>query len=278
MSAGPVLGFGIGAVAAGLLATLALRGHRMFPGQVMVENYRGRRVPVLLGLVLIGGLIPGLVFTLAIAWPRAGFAAWDVAVIAALTALFLVGGLDDLRGRGPRGIVGHLRSLARGRPTTGILKLIVGVAGAAAVAALLGGGPLRVIAGTVLVAGCVNLWNALDVVPGRALKWGLLVLLAPLPWAWDRFVGVLAAVTAGAALALLPFDLRERGMLGDSGANPLGLIVGALLLGALPTVGVVVAAAAVLLLQLAAETVTISRLIDSVPPVRWFDRLGRLPE
>jgi len=38
-----------------------------------------------------------------------------------------------------------------------------------------------------------------------------------------------------------------------------------------------VAAALALVLQVAAETVTLSRLIDAAPPLAWLDRLGRRP-
>jgi hypothetical protein len=64
-------------------------------------------------------------------------------------------------------------------------------------------------------------------------------------------------------------------MLGDAGSNPLGFIVGTGLAAILPTWGVILAAVMALGLQVAAETVTISRLIEAVPPLRWYDRLGR---
>jgi hypothetical protein len=64
-------------------------------------------------------------------------------------------------------------------------------------------------------------------------------------------------------------------MLGDTGSNPLGLVSGLGLAVILPTWGVLLAAGVAVALQVAAETVTISRLIEAVPPLRWFDRLGR---
>jgi hypothetical protein len=64
-------------------------------------------------------------------------------------------------------------------------------------------------------------------------------------------------------------------MLGDGGSNPLGFLVGLALLVVLPTPALIVAAAAMLALQAAAETVTISKLIAAVPPLAWLDTLGR---
>jgi UDP-GlcNAc:undecaprenyl-phosphate/decaprenyl-phosphate GlcNAc-1-phosphate transferase len=143
------------------------------------------------------------------------------------------------------------------------------------VAVLAAGGPLRVVTTAVLVAACTNLWNALDVVPGRSLKWGIVLLILSLPRAWLGGGGEVQGAALGAALAVLPFDLLERGMLGDAGSNPLGFLVGVALAAVLPTPGLVVAAVVAVALQVAAETVTISRLIEATPPLRWFDALGR---
>jgi hypothetical protein len=38
-----------------------------------------------------------------------------------------------------------------------------------------------------------------------------------------------------------------------------------------------VAAGVAVTLNVLADTVTLSRLIDTVAPLRWFDRLGRVP-
>jgi UDP-N-acetylmuramyl pentapeptide phosphotransferase/UDP-N-acetylglucosamine-1-phosphate transferase len=67
-------------------------------------------------------------------------------------------------------------------------------------------------------------------------------------------------------------------MLGDAGSNLLGLAIGVAAYQAMADVSIIVAAALVLALNVVAETVTLSRAIDAIPPLRWWDRLGRLPE
>ena len=79
-----------------------------------------------------------------------------------------------------------------------------------------------------VVASAANTANLLDLRPGRCAKvflplWVVGCLLDPGGGAWS-------AGLARAALAALPFDLREEGMLGDAGANALGAVVGTLLL------------------------------------------------
>jgi UDP-GlcNAc:undecaprenyl-phosphate GlcNAc-1-phosphate transferase len=262
----------VGSVLAALFAAASIAG----PGRdrLVRANYSGRPVPAVLGLSLVLAALGGVV----VGW--AGGRAVDAPAWAALAAMIAVGTaglIDDLLGSGPRGLRGHLGSLLAGRPTTGILKLVVGVASGVALAALLGGGPLRVATAAVLVAASVNVWNALDVVPGRTIKWALLPLGVALFAGWNGPAGLIAGSALGAAVGVLPFDLLERGMLGDAGSNPLGLVVGFGLAATLPTAGVVLGALAVLALQAAAETVTISRLVEATPPLRWLDRMGRRP-
>lgn len=261
----------VGCVAAAVAAAVVIRlAHRA----LLVRNHRGREVPAVLGVALVAGTAAGAVASLPLreAAP-AGVAA--VEVWGALGLVATAGLLDDLAGHRVRGFRGHFGSLAHGRVTTGIIKVLVGVGVGVGLALLAGGGPLRVAASAVLIVVSINLWNALDVAPGRALKWGIIVLGVALAVGWGRPAQDLAAASAGAAAGVLPFDLAERGMLGDSGSNPLGLLAGLSLALVLPTWGVVVAAGAVSALQVAAETVTISRLIYAVRPLRWFDRLGR---
>jgi hypothetical protein len=247
-------------------------------GRLAVENHRGRRVPRILGVPLLLAALAGTLLT-AIAGTGAGRPAWTV--LGAGAVVFAAGLVDDLVGEGPRGIRGHARELASAHVTSGIVKVLVIVGTAVIVVAALPDRAFAVaLAGVVGIAACANLWNGLDVVPGRALK---SFLLAGVPIAvagfarsggWSLAPAVPAAVLAGAIL--VGPDLRERGMLGDSGANLLGFLVGVGLYVLLPGPGVVVATVVAVALNALAETVTLSRLIEKSPPLRWLDGLGRI--
>ncbi|MDP9295488.1 MAG: hypothetical protein M3O88_02180 [Actinomycetota bacterium] len=247
-------------------------------GRLAVENHRGRTVPRILGVLLLLTAIAGTLLA-ALADSSAGRPAWTV--LGASAIVFAAGLVDDLVGEDPRGIRGHARALASARVTSGIVKVIV-ILGASVI--VVGAFPDRsfavAIAGAVGIAACANLWNGLDVAPGRALK---AFLLTGVPVAvagftdaggWSLAPAVPATVFAG-ALLLAP-DLRERAMLGDAGANLLGFVTGVGLYVVLPAPGIVIAAIAAVALNALAETLSLSRLIEGTPPIRWFDGLGRI--
>jgi len=242
-------------------------------GRLSAENHRGSRVPIALGLVLVAGAIVGAV--LVAAGEHVSSAGWVVAAGEHIVAA--AGLVDDVNPGGPRGLRGHLRAIASFHVTTGVVKLVVVGAVSLIVVAVLPSRALPVsFAGAFAMAACANLWNGLDVVPGRALKAflpaaGAIWLAGPaLPLA-PTFPGVVVA-----AALVLPLDLRERAMLGDGGANLLGFTVG---LGAylvLPGLALEVVAVLAVALNVLGDTVSLSRAIDVVPPLRWFDRLGRV--
>lgn len=245
-------------------------------------NWRGQHVPTAVGLVLP-------VVALAIEAVRASLAAVGAGtpgnplarllVLVTVCGFALLGALDDVAGSpDERGFRGHVGALARGRVTTGILKLAGGAAVAVAVVGPLEGrAPVRLLADAALVALCANLGNLLDRAPGRVLKVGAVAFVALAAAARHRADLDGVAVVVGASVGLIRDDLRERLMLGDAGANALGAVVGfGLVLATSPTTRTM-AMVGVAALNLAGEVVSFSRVIDAVPPLRALDRAGRLP-
>jgi UDP-N-acetylmuramyl pentapeptide phosphotransferase/UDP-N-acetylglucosamine-1-phosphate transferase len=238
-------------------------------------NYAGRPV------TLLGGpaLAVSATATALLGAPSGTHAA--AAVVGAVSGL--VGGYDDLAGARPeqardKGLAGHLAALRAGRVSAGAVK-VAGIGAAAAVAAVLtrsGRGPSALVDGvltTGLIAGTANLVNLLDLRPGRAGKAAALAAAATLRGP----AGGLVAGPLGATLAVLPDDLGERVMLGDSGANAVGALLGlrlASIPGRAPRAGLL---AAVVALTLASEKVSFTKVIEATPGLRELDRLGRLP-
>jgi UDP-N-acetylmuramyl pentapeptide phosphotransferase/UDP-N-acetylglucosamine-1-phosphate transferase len=242
--------------AATAVAAFALGRAAPRPAPLGRVNYRSRAVSLSGGPVCVLVLLAGCA------------AARSAAAFVAVALCGAVGVYDDLRGTpAARGLRGHLGALRRGELTSGLVKLFVaGVAGVVA-AALLWGASWRAASAAVVVAGLANLLNLLDLRPGRALKVAL-VCAVPVP-------GAVAGVAGGTALGLLWWDLRERLMLGDGGANALGAALGVALAAVLPAAWCAVAAAVVVALTLASERVSFTAVIERTPPLRWADSLGR---
>lgn len=274
-----LLGLLAGAAVGRLL--LALLGPALATPVFARTNHRGATLPTAAGLVVAAtALVVEAAFALADA-PRlvdlTASGGLRVLTLGAVLGFALLGLVDDLAGSGldGRGFRGHLRALARGRLTTGGLKLAGGLALAVSVVAPLGGriGPLVVDA--LLVALAANLGNLFDRAPGRTTKVTLVaaVALGAATGLDEELLGV--AVVVGAALALLGADLGERLMLGDTGANALGAALG---FGVVVTTspGTRVAVLAGLsVLNLLSEVVSFSTVIERVAPLRALDRWGR---
>lgn len=239
------------------------------------ENHRGASLPTAAGICLVVAVV--LVTAVhSLVDPSSG--AGRVLVVAAVAAFGFLGMVDDVLGdAGDRGIRGHVRAALRGRLTTGFVKLAGGAAMGVLLAAVSGDGSVaRTLVDGSLIALAANLGNLFDRAPGRTLKWGLLGYVPLAIAAGGDAVGAAAATVAGAGAGLLPGDLRERFMLGDTGANALGGGLGVVAVLALAASTRIVVAVALLALNLLSEVVSFSRVIYAVAPLRAFDRLGRV--
>lgn len=256
---------------AGVLSNPALRR----------ENYRGHVLPTAAGVLLAAAVIAvdgGRTVVGLLGIGDAGTAPDRLAVLVAVVAFAFLGFVDDLLGDPEdRGLRGHVSAALRGRVTTGFVKLGGGAAVALALAgALAGDRPARVLVDGALIALAANLGNLLDRTPGRAIKWGLLAYLAVAAAAGTAAAGIAMAVVAGSMSVLLVGDLRERFMLGDTGANALGAALGTTTVLVVGEGARNILVAVLLFLTLLSEFVSFSRIITAVPPLRGLDRLGRL--
>ncbi|MGW6893416.1 hypothetical protein [Streptomyces chartreusis] len=199
-------------------------------------------------------------------WGRKNYAGWNLELYAgpasalavavgagrvspaagvAVAAAGICGAYDDIAGADDArsGFRAHLRALRDGEVTSGAVKLF-GISAAGLVAgAFLKERPLdRLLAG-VVIAGAAHFVNLVDVRPGRAAA---SVLALGAPGLLRAGAGAeIAAAAMGAAAAVLPDDLGERAMIGDTGAHALGAALGAAVVAGNGRVGLVAHAAAV---------------------------------
>lgn len=305
----PVVGAGIG-VCAGL--GYVLRRKRIKASQWERTNFHGVTVSLRGGVAMAGAAVASAAVASALSdQPRAALGG----AVAALGG-GVAGYIDDVDqgahdgGKVAKGLKGHLGALAHGQVTTGVIK-IAGIGASALAASALVGSKATSVSGkaadlalnTVLIAGTANLANLLDLRPGRALKATVLVAtplsyfscaaaktpasgasgapsakpVSPASTSGASAQRLLASGLNAAAITALVEDLQETTMLGDTGANAAGALLGTSLaandsrklrLGT--TLGVVG-------LILASEKVSFSKVIAANPALNWLDQLWRRP-
>jgi hypothetical protein len=246
------------------------------------ENYRGALLAFPLGAVLATVALVALA-PLAFLNDRADLDLLDPQLrrwLPYLLGIVFLGFLDDALGQGgsaatPRGWRGHWRALRSGSLSTGAIKAIGALALAAYVVSGRGLEDWRYIADVALLILTTNLFNLLDLRPGRAEKALVLLGLGLCLGAWTLAPIELLGIFAGPVLVGAWLTLRERAMLGDTGSNLIGAIAGVWLLTVLDGDGRLIALAVVAAVTIYGEMRSISATIDSVPPLRWLDSLGR---
>ena len=156
-----------------------------------------------------------------------------------------------------------------------------------------------------VIALSANLVNLTDLRPGRALKiYSFMVLvgvgiviwpswtasssvisfwmdgsavpmMVDLVWTGGMKLSLLA-LALGPVLAVWRYDLGERAMLGDMGANAMGALAGFILAWRSPLWLLAILAVVLLALNVVSERVSFSKVIRRVRFLSWLDGLGRI--
>jgi len=286
-------------LAPAVLRTLAMGGH-------MRLNYRGRPLPFPFGVLIVAAALIALIPLVLLARLASSEVFHPELLPIALYALGVatLGLIDDTLGEAragpsaasgaieesarpggdalegparpaPRGWRGHARAALRGELSTGTLKA-AGSLGLALFAMSFEGlsKPGWLLAVGVLVL-ATNVFNLLDLRPGRAIKAFVLLGAGLTLGSLDaRPLWSLGLFAAPALVAGL-YDLRERAMLGDTGANLLGALAGLWLVLTLSQGGQLIALALLVAITLYGELRSISALVERTPGLRALDSWGR---
>lgn len=258
-------------VAPGLLTALSENGR-------VHANYRGAELPFPGGSAIVASAalaLGPLAFVAEVADADV-FVEPTLRTVAvyALGVAFL-GLLDDTLGGAARGWRGHGAAVLSGAISTGALKAAGSLGLALYALSGLGLSVAEYLLAVALLVLTTNLFNLLDLRPGRTGKAFVLlgagITVATLDvqplWALGLF--------AGPVVVLAFFDLRERTMLGDTGSNLIGALAGLWMVLAMGTLAQAIALAVVIGITVYGEFRSISSLIESAPLLRQLDSLGR---
>lgn len=242
------------------------------------RNFRGERLPTGGGMLLAVSVTVSMLILYVLTWP------WG---INREVSLFLCGsvamtfwGWQDDRSTetAVKGLRGHFMTLWREqRMTSGFLKAWGGLGTALLLALALNPNGWAVLTNTLVLALFSNLINLFDLRPGRAIKvfWLFLIVLltvsgeviAAMIWPW-----LIPIVTA--TLLFYISDARGKVMLGDTGANYLGFILGFYTVTLVDDIVKTALLVILIALHLLAERVSFSQVIASIGWLHKIDRLG----
>jgi UDP-N-acetylmuramyl pentapeptide phosphotransferase/UDP-N-acetylglucosamine-1-phosphate transferase len=260
----------------------------------VTTNYRGAPLPFPTGMAIPVAAMLALV-PLALVQELGDVTVFRPGAYPAVTYVLgvaLLGLIDDFVGSGifsarrlerpgeepqaPRGWRGHGREILGGGFSTGAAK----AAGSLGLALFALSGQHQsttdYLVGVGVLVLATNLFNLLDLRPGRSAKVLILLGTALSLGAWDASGLWTVGLFVGPILVLVPFDLRERGMLGDTGSNAIGAVAGLWLVATLSTTGQAIALAVMAVVTVYGEFRSISALIERTPGLRQLDSLGRI--
>jgi UDP-GlcNAc:undecaprenyl-phosphate GlcNAc-1-phosphate transferase len=256
-------------LAAPLLRALSETGH-------IKANYREREVVFPFGVLsVVAALVALIPLVILRKLEVAGVLdpkGLDIAVY--VLGVAFLGLVDDTLGGDPRGWRGHGLALKQGQLSTGALKAAGSLGLALYVTFHPGLSTGRWLLQTAVLVLATNAFNLLDLRPGRAVKVfvllgaGLTVGAASFSALWTLGLFVGPALVAGV------YDLRERAMLGDTGANLLGALAGLWIVLTLSELGQEIALVLLVAVTVYGELRSISALVQKVPLLRRLDSWG----
>jgi UDP-GlcNAc:undecaprenyl-phosphate/decaprenyl-phosphate GlcNAc-1-phosphate transferase len=279
------LPFLLALVSAAVLAPPLLRG--LAEGGHTKANYRERRLPFPFGVLALAAALVALIplMLLQVLASTNVFHPETLPIAVYALGVLALGLVDDTLGERPgpgrntggavRGWRGHGAAVLRGELSTGALKAAGSLGLALLAMSWLGLSDTRWLLAAAVLVLATNAFNLLDLRPGRATKaFALLGLGLGLGSGEARPLWAIGLFAAPALVAGF-YDLRERAMLGDTGANLLGALAGLWLVLTLSGTGQLVALVLLLALTIYGELRSISGFIERTPGLRQLDSIGR---
>lgn len=235
---------------------------------LVVENYSGKNIVTAGGLILLFPSILGIIPF----WKQQN---QDILLYTNLVfSMILIGLIDDALGEGKvKGLKGHIKTLLQGSITTGIMKMFLGVIVGLAISIAYSRKGIDLIFDVFLFALCVNFNNLMDLRPGRSIKAFLFLIILLILSSGFRFLWIVFPLI-WAILGYIQYELREECMLGDTGSNLLGGILGMYSIKAAPDFVKYSLVSALFFLHIISEFYSFSKIINAIPILRYIDRLG----
>ena len=237
------------------------------------SNYHGKEVVYGTGLAF---LIPCILSVLPL-WEKIGKDNFIVYLVM-LLSMTLMGYLDDSLGDSTRkGFKDHISGLLSGYLTTVIIKIVLALIIGFIISKTYYTSLLDIAFHSTLFCLCVNFINLLDLRPGRAIKGFTVLVLFISLFSNFRSLWIILPIFSGLSIYIKD-EMNERYMLGDTGSNLLGGVLGLYILNVGRPWTKFGLYGILLILHFIAEFRSFSEIIDSSSILKRMDSLGQLKE
>lgn len=237
-------------------------------------NYRGEKIPIGMGLLFV--IVQSLLMFSATLYLINIEKNIILSYIICIILIGLIGMLDDLIGETDiKGFKGHIKSLFRGKLTTGGLKAVSGLLLAILFSVSLSSSYIEMIVNVLLIPLFTNIINLFDLRPGRANKVFLLLSISLLITSHIREYNFIIYSAIGIILVYIRYDLKAKSMMGDVGSNSLGITLGTFCVLTHSLNIKVIYLIILILLHIISELSSFSKIIKNNRFLNYLDNIGR---
>ncbi len=236
-------------------------------------NFRKQQIPIGMGLVFI--IVQTFVIFMFSLFSR-NQEIYVYTYIISILLIGIIGIVDDLIGeKDIKGFKGHISSLLRMKLTTGGLKLIIGGIAAIFASIIISTNVIELVMNILIIGLFTNLINLFDLRPGRAGKvFMLLSIILILTSKMSKYNYIMISLL-GIVLVYLPYDLKAKSMMGDTGSNVLGMTLGVFCAGTQPIWVKTLCLILLIIIHIISEYYSLTRIIDNNRLLCYIDKLGR---
>lgn len=237
-------------------------------------NYRGKEVTFPVGIVFVPIILTMSAFHLYFA---PSYYIIYISYLIGISTIGFAGILDDMIGETDiKGLKNHISSFVHGHPTTGFIKAFIGVL----ISAIISIGIFKNISdfllNVLIIALFTNTLNLMDVRPGRCAKAFLFIGIFIFISNINSIISIFPlGITLIIVTVYIFYDLKELCMLGDTGSNILGITLGYYSAFCYYTFIKLVIVFALIIINIAAERISISTIISKNKLLNYLDSLGR---
>ncbi|MDY4128442.1 glycosyl transferase [Peptostreptococcus porci] len=238
------------------------------------QNYRGKMIPVGMGIVFIP---PLLLNTIVLLFSNVAPERLIKILVVALgiISMSFVGIIDDAIGnRDVTGMKGHFSNLFKGELTTGAFKALIGGIVGLLISVTISKDISSIILGMLVIALSTNFMNLLDLRPGRAIKVYLFAIILCLFFC-SVFERELMMLIVPAVIAYFYYDIKAMAMMGDAGSNVLGISLGIFIVISFNMYVQIFVLILLILVHLVAEKYSITKIIRNNKILNYIDEFGR---